>query len=85
MKTDKIKWPKMTPEEWAVLVAACEYHEAEETLERGFPKATCSGPERHWLAARLKAREALFKAAKELKRKHPAWRPFNAQDGGAHG
>lgn len=71
-----IRMPKMTMPQWEVLLAAVEYHEAEAKLDKGFPNATCSGPERYWLAQRLKAKEALLKACAHLKQSEKEWRPI---------
>ena len=76
-----VKWPKMTQQEWEVLMRAVEWHEAEEVLERGFPRATCSGPERFWMNQRVKAKDELFKAIGELKRVNPSWRPRQGEVG----
>ena len=69
-----IKMPKMRLEEWAVICAAMEYHEAEQIVKKGFRGAKCSGPATHWLGELHKRKQNLHKLCFELQDKYPEWR-----------
>ena len=57
--------------ELRVVMAAMSLYETEQALERGFPGATCGGPQRYYMAECLRHRKELTKACETLKREKP--------------